>query len=99
MRNRFSTPAPLGVLPDKVVEGDGVAAGDLPLLLFVEILDGLVQLVGRAGELRVRVGIIRRPDDAVSADEGRTSGERKRGLVGVESDPALAAEVLRRCHL
>ena len=55
----------------EVVEGDGVVGGDQSLLLVVEILDRLVQLVGDAGELRVGMRVVGRPDDAVGTDERR----------------------------
>ena len=42
--------------------------------------------------------IVRRPDDAVGADQRRLRGEREHRLVGVEADPALPLHVLRRQH-
>ena len=81
------------------VERERALAGDRLLLRGGQRLQRLGQLVGHPGELGVGVRIVRRPHDAVGAAERRVGGERQHRLVGVEADPALPAEVLRRRQL
>src|SRR2546427_591256 len=82
----------------QTVEIDRVQAED-PLLRGVGQADHLLaQLADDARDLRVGVRVVARPDDPVGADQRALGGELQRALVGVERDPALALEVLRRLH-
>ena len=54
------------------------------------------ELVDHAGELGVGMGVVGRPEQAVGADV--VDQALQAGLVGLEADPALAAEVLAGQH-
>src|SRR5258706_5084070 len=82
-------PAASRALPDpETVQHGSVRAPHLVAGRGWEPLQVLVELVDDAGEGRVQVRVVGRPDDAVLADEGRHGRERR--LVQVEGDPALA---------
>ena len=72
----------------------GGGTHDQALRLLGQRLHRFEQLLHDAGDLRVGVRVVRRPEDLVGAEV--LGGERERDLVGIEAHHALTREQLAR---